>query len=161
MGNEAEEESTAEEIRGENDETNTCLFAGGNRRTWIEISFSYKTGNADYIKTTFTKYLGKGLGVKKTINSPTFTILKIYQGTSMPVYHIDAYRLEGITQDLGFEEYFEDDGVCVIEWPHFIESQLPEERLHIDITRVEGEDEKRMFTFDPKGKVYEKIVEAL
>ena len=50
MGNEAEEESTAEEIRGENDETNTCLFAGGNRRTWIEISFSYKTGNADYIK---------------------------------------------------------------------------------------------------------------
>lgn len=112
-------------------------------------------------KTTFTKYLGKGLGVKKTINSPTFTILKIYQGTSMPVYHIDAYRLEGITQDLGFEEYFEDDGVCVIEWPHFIESQLPEERLHIDITRVEGEDEKRMFTFDPKGEVYEKIVEAL
>ena len=58
-------------------------------------------------KTTFTKYLGKGLGVKKTINSPTFTILKIYQGTSMPVYHIDAYRLEGITQDLGFEEYFD------------------------------------------------------
>ncbi|HBQ74108.1 MAG TPA: tRNA (adenosine(37)-N6)-threonylcarbamoyltransferase complex ATPase subunit type 1 TsaE, partial [Erysipelotrichaceae bacterium] len=51
----------------------------------------------------------------------------------------------GITQDLGFEEYFEDDGVCVIEWPHFIESQLPGERLHIDITRVEGEDEKRMF----------------
>ena len=51
-------------------------------------------------KTTFTKYLGKGLGVKKTINSPTFTILKIYQGASMPVYHIDAYRLEGITQVL-------------------------------------------------------------
>lgn len=75
----------------------------------------------------------------------------------MPVYHIDAYRLEGITQDLGFEEYFEDDGVCVIEWPHFIESQLPGERLHIDITRVEGEDEKRMFTFDPKGEVYEKL----
>ena len=79
----------------------------------------------------------------------------------MPVYHIDSYRLEGITQDLGFEEYFEDDGVCVIEWPHFIESQLPRERLHIAITRIEGEEEKRMFTLDPNGKVYEEIVEAL
>lgn len=112
-------------------------------------------------KTTFTKYLGKGLGVKKTINSPTFTILKIYQGTAMPIYHIDAYRLEGITQDLGFEEYFEDDGLCVIEWPHFIEDQLPKKRLDIAITRQEGEGETRMFTFTPNGSEYEAIVEAL
>lgn len=112
-------------------------------------------------KTTFTKYLGKGLGVKKTINSPTFMILKIYQGTAMPIYHIDAYRLEGITQDLGFEEYFEDDGLCVIEWPHFIEDQLPMKRLDIAITRQEGEEETRMFTFTPNGSEYEAIVEAL
>ena len=112
-------------------------------------------------KTTFTKYLGKGLGVKKTINSPTFTILKIYQGPKMPMYHMDAYRLEGISQDLGFEEYFEDDGLCVIEWPHFIENQLPNERLDIVITREAGEEEERRFTFTPIGRKYEEIVEAL
>ena len=67
-------------------------------------------------KTTFTKAFGRSLGVNKTINSPTFNILKIYQG-SLPFYHIDAYRLEGITQDLGFEEVFADEGVCVVEWP--------------------------------------------
>lgn len=111
-------------------------------------------------KTTFTKSLGKGLGVKKTINSPTFTILKIYQGSEMPLYHIDAYRLEGVTQDLGFEDYFEDDGLCVVEWPHYIESQLPQKRLEIVITRENGE-EKRLFSFTPIGRDYEKIVEAL
>ena len=112
-------------------------------------------------KTTFTKSLGKGLGVKKTINSPTFTILKIYQG-KMPVYHIDAYRLEGITQDLGFEEYFEDDGLCIIEWPHFIQDQLPSERLEIAITRLGDEHEEyRMFTLAPYGEKYKQIVEAM
>ena len=112
-------------------------------------------------KTTFTKYLGKGLGVKKTINSPTFTILKIYQGSKMPMYHMDAYRLEGISQDLGFEEYFEDDGLCVIEWPHFIENQLPNECLDIVITREAEKEEERRFTFTPIGRRYEEIVEAL
>ena len=111
-------------------------------------------------KTTFTKYLGQGLGVKKTINSPTFTILKIYQG-DMPIYHMDAYRLEGITQDLGFEDYFEDDGLCVIEWPQYIESQLPKERLEITIRRLQDQDDcRRLFQLEPKGKKYEKVVEA-
>ena len=63
----------------------------------------------------------------------------------------------GITQDLGFEEYFEDDGVCVIEWPHFIESQLPGERLHIDITRVEGEDENECLHLIQKAKCMKKL----
>lgn len=113
-------------------------------------------------KTTFTKYLGQGIGVKKTINSPTFTILKIYQG-KMPLYHIDAYRLEGITQDLGFENYFEDDGLCMIEWPQYVEDQLPKERLAITIRREENDDmdSKRLFVLEPFGAKYEKLVEAL
>lgn len=112
-------------------------------------------------KTTFTKYLGKGLGVEKTINSPTFTILKIYKG-SMPIYHMDAYRLEGIAQDLGFEDYYESDGLCIVEWPNFIEYQLPKERLEIIITRIEDEvDGQRLFSFHPIGKLYEAIVEVL
>ena len=108
-------------------------------------------------KTTFTKSIGKALGVKKVINSPTFTILKTYYG-KMPLHHIDAYRLEGITQDLGFEELF-DDGVCVIEWPAYIMDQLPNERLEIEIKRI-GEFE-RLFLFHPIGDVYEKIMREL
>ena len=83
-------------------------------------------------KTTFTKGIGKGLGIKKAISSPTFTIMKIYQG-NMPLYHIDAYRLEEHFQDLGFEEYINGDGLCVVEWADFIEEILPKERLAISI----------------------------
>ncbi|MEG1474212.1 MAG: tRNA (adenosine(37)-N6)-threonylcarbamoyltransferase complex ATPase subunit type 1 TsaE [Longicatena sp.] len=111
-------------------------------------------------KTTFTKALGEGIGVKKTINSPTFTILKIYQGR-MPLYHIDAYRLEGIQQDLGFDDYFEDDGLCVIEWANYIENQLPKERLEITIRVMNENEDSRRFTFVPFGKKYEAVVEAL
>ena len=110
-------------------------------------------------KTTFTKSLGTYLGVKRNINSPTFTILKIYQG-DMPFYHIDAYRLEGIEQELGFEEVFEDDGICMVEWPHYIEKQLPSERLEVSISRCEGEEE-RMFTFVSHGRKYDDMLEEL
>ncbi len=112
------------------------------------------TGDLGAGKTTFTKSLGKGLGVKKTINSPTFTILKIYQGR-MPLYHMDVYRLEGIEQDLGFEEYFESDGVCVVEWPNFIEDQLPKNRLEIDIRRMD--ENSRVFNISGIGEKYSKI----
>lgn len=112
-------------------------------------------------KTTFTKALGAGLGVTKTINSPTFTILKVYQGT-LPMYHIDAYRLEGIEQDLGFEDYFEEDGLCIVEWPQYIEKQLPKERLEITIARkAYAHEEARTFTFCAYGKKYEELVEGL
>ena len=110
-------------------------------------------------KTTWTKALGKELGVKSVINSPTFTILKSYkQGNGQPLHHIDAYRLEGITQDLGFEDCF-DEGICVIEWSHFIEDQLPEDHLSISIE--EGMDENRIIEINGTGPVSKKIVEEL
>lgn len=109
-------------------------------------------------KTTFTKSIGKALGVKKVINSPTFTILKSYKGR-VPFHHIDAYRLEGIQQDLGFEELFDGEGVCVVEWPKFIEEFLPKERLEIEISRID--EEKRLFVFYPHGSKYEDMVEEL
>lgn len=109
-------------------------------------------------KTTLTKSIGKALGVKKTISSPTFTILKIYQGR-IPLYHIDAYRLEGIDQDLGFEELLEGDGVAIVEWGEFIESILPKERL--DITIHAGQGEERIFEISAIGKSYEEVMENL
>ena len=108
-------------------------------------------------KTTFTQGLAKGLDIKQTVNSPTFTILKIYSGR-LPLYHIDAYRLEGISQDLGFEEYIEDsDGVCVIEWPMYVEDLIPEE--HLDIELLHQGEECRKMNVTAYGERIEKLVE--
>lgn len=110
-------------------------------------------------KTTFTKALGKALGVKGIINSPTFNIMKAYtQANGEPFYHIDAYRLEGLNQDLGFEECF-DEGICVIEWAHFIENQIPSD--HIEMQILEGEGENRSIEIQGYGKVAKKIVEEI
>ncbi|MDE6195428.1 MAG: tRNA (adenosine(37)-N6)-threonylcarbamoyltransferase complex ATPase subunit type 1 TsaE [Erysipelotrichaceae bacterium] len=110
-------------------------------------------------KTTFTKYLGQALGVKKTINSPTFTILKEYQG-KFPIYHIDAYRLEGMEQDLGLEDIVEGDGLCIVEWPSFLEYCLPKERIEIEIRRSseEGRDVYIRVIGDKYAAIEENIV---
>ena len=120
----------------------------------VEGSLITLTGDLGAGKTTLTKSIGKALGVKKTINSPTFTILKTYYGRC-PLYHIDAYRLEGMTQDLGFEEVFEDNGVCIVEWPHFIDSILPEERLQITLLRVD--EDVRLAKIEGIGKRYQEM----
>jgi len=87
-------------------------------------------------KTTFTKGIAKGLGIKRNVTSPTFTILKQYEGT-MPLYHIDAYRLEHSEEDIGFDEFIYGDGVTIIEWPMFIREYLPENIMKITIQFVE------------------------
>ncbi len=109
-------------------------------------------------KTTFTKGLAKGLAIKKTVNSPTFTIIKEYKG-KMPLYHMDVYRVEGTFEDLGFDEYFEGDGVTVVEWAHLIEDQLPSALLTIYLYH-EGQDQRKM-VLKPKGKRYEDLCKEL
>lgn len=102
-------------------------------------------------KTTFTKGLAKGLGITKNVNSPTFTIIKEYQGR-LPLYHMDVYRLDDESEDMGFEEYFEGEGVTVVEWAHLIEEQLPKERLAIHLYRLS--DVERKIVFHPVGERY-------
>ncbi|WML58059.1 tRNA (adenosine(37)-N6)-threonylcarbamoyltransferase complex ATPase subunit type 1 TsaE [Neobacillus sp. PS2-9] len=109
-------------------------------------------------KTTFTKGLAKGLEVKKTVNSPTFTIIKEYKGR-LPLYHMDVYRVADAFEDLGFDEYFEGDGVTVVEWAHLIEEQLPQELLTIFLYREE-EDQRKM-VFVPKGNRYEQLCKEI
>lgn len=109
-------------------------------------------------KTTLTQGIAKGLDITKNVTSPTFTIQKIYHGR-MPLYHIDAYRLEGVNQDLGFEEYFYDDGLTVIEWSQFVPALIPEEYMKISIKLLE--DNSREFTFTAVGKDYEALLEEL
>lgn len=109
-------------------------------------------------KTTFTKGLGAGLGVKRLINSPTYTIVKTYQG-DVPLYHMDAYRLEDSEEDIGFDEYFDGDGISVVEWPQFIEAYLPRERLDMVIT---GKDDgTREISCHPIGEHFQRICEEL
>lgn len=109
-------------------------------------------------KTTFTQALAKALGVKRVVSSPTFTIMKQYEG-KYPLNHLDVYRLAGSDEDLGWDEIFYGDAISVVEWANFIEEDLPEEHLEIRITR-DGEN-KRTITLLPKGDRYEKICREL
>ena len=110
-------------------------------------------------KTTFTKGLASGLGIKKNVNSPTFTIIKEYKGGRLPLYHMDVYRVEDADEDLGFDEYFHGDGITVVEWAHLIEDQLPSDRLDIQIFYVD--DSTRKITMTPYGSHYIDICKEL
>ncbi|WP_339229781.1 tRNA (adenosine(37)-N6)-threonylcarbamoyltransferase complex ATPase subunit type 1 TsaE [Oceanobacillus sp. FSL K6-2867] len=109
-------------------------------------------------KTTFTKGLAKGLGIKRNISSPTFTIIKEYEGV-LPLYHMDVYRLEHSDEDIGFEEYFHGDGITVVEWAQFIEEFLPNERLAIRIGYID--EDKRILEFTPSSAHFEEIMNEL
>ena len=91
-------------------------------------------------KTTFTKGLVKGLGGKKTVVSPTFTIMHSYDDTRIPVYHFDMYRIadEAELYELGLEEYLYENGVAVIEWNKF--SRLPEKTVTVNIVLKGGNE---------------------
>ena len=109
-------------------------------------------------KTTFTKGIGQALEINRIINSPTFTILKQYRG-KYNLSHFDAYRLEGQDENLGFEEIFDSDDVCVVEWPEFISDILPEKRLEIQINKID--ENARKFVLKAIGKEYVQLLEAL
>lgn len=109
-------------------------------------------------KTIFTKGIANALGIDETITSPTFTIIKEYNG-ELPLYHMDVYRLDGNTEGVGIEEYFTKGGVVVIEWADTIKDILPDERLEIKF-KVIGEN-KRMLILTPYGKKYEDLCEAV
>ncbi|WP_042225422.1 tRNA (adenosine(37)-N6)-threonylcarbamoyltransferase complex ATPase subunit type 1 TsaE [Oceanobacillus manasiensis] len=109
-------------------------------------------------KTTFTKGLAIGLGVKRHVSSPTFTIIKEYKG-ELPLYHMDVYRLENSEEDIGFDEYFNGAGICVVEWAQFIDEFLPEERLEIEI-QYAGEN-SRVIQFTAYGTHFEGILREL
>ncbi len=115
-------------------------------------------GNLGAGKTTFTQFLAKGLGINRTVNSPTFTILKQYEGR-LPFNHLDVYRLADSDEDLGWDEIFFGEAVTVVEWAHLIEQDLPPERLEIEIQRID--EHTRRFLLKPIGMRYERLCEEL
>ena len=92
-------------------------------------------------KTVFTKGFAKGLGVEEDVVSPTFTIIQIYDEGNLPLYHFDVYRIGEPEEmyEIGFEDYFYGEGVCLIEWASLIEELLPENAVRI---RIEKDLEK-------------------
>jgi tRNA threonylcarbamoyladenosine biosynthesis protein TsaE len=88
-------------------------------------------------KTVFTKGFAKGLEISEEINSPTFTIIQIYDEGRIPLYHFDVYRIGDIEEmdEIGYEDYFFGDGVCLIEWSKLIQEIIPEEAVSITIEK--------------------------
>ncbi len=99
------------------------------------------TGDLGVGKTVFTQGFAKGLGIEEPVNSPTFTILQIYEGGRLPLYHFDVYRIGSVEEmdETGFEEYMTGEGVSLIEWADLIREILPGERTRV---RIEKDLEK-------------------
>ncbi|MBQ3321538.1 MAG: tRNA (adenosine(37)-N6)-threonylcarbamoyltransferase complex ATPase subunit type 1 TsaE [Firmicutes bacterium] len=95
-------------------------------------------------KTTLTKSIARGLGVTETVTSPTFNIIREYKSGRIPLYHFDVYRIADPEEmfELGYEEYFYGDGICVVEWADIIEELLPEDALIIHIDHGASEEER-------------------
>lgn len=110
-------------------------------------------------KTIFVKGFAQALGLDENITSPTFNLVKEYLNGEMPLYHMDVYRLEGSTENIGIEDYFSKNGVTIIEWADMITDLLPEERLEIRF-KVVNENTRVLF-FKPYGKQYEDLCNAV
>ena len=117
------------------------------------------SGDLGVGETVFTKGFAKGLDIDEHITSPTFTIINEYHGR-LPLYHFDVYRIGSSDEmyDIGYEEYINGEGVCIIEWANLIEDILPDEYLHIEL---KYKDMSREMILNPVGEKYEKIVEEL
>ena len=102
-------------------------------------------------KSEFTRGLARGLGVTGYVTSPTFTIMQLHDTGRLPLYHFDWYRLESVEElyELSMDEYLQNGGVAVIEWPSRAEEALPESYLEVALEPL-GDDERRI-TFTPVG----------
>lgn len=99
-------------------------------------------------KTVFTKGVAAGLGIKDDVSSPTFTLIQEYYGGRLPLYHFDVYRIDGPwdMDDLGYEEYFYGEGVCLVEWGSMIKELFPENTIYVRIEKdlVKGFDYRKI-----------------
>lgn len=88
-------------------------------------------------KTVFTQGVAAGLGIAEPVNSPTFTILQIYEEGRLPFYHFDVYRIGDVEEmeEIGYEDCFYGEGVCLVEWADLIEEILPENYIRITIEK--------------------------
>ncbi len=88
-------------------------------------------------KTVFTKGFADGMGIKEPISSPTFTIVQEYEDGRIPLYHFDVYRIADIDEmdEIGYEDYFFGEGVCIVEWSELIHEVIPDDAIKVTITK--------------------------
>lgn len=102
-------------------------------------------------KTVFTKGMADGLGIQEPVSSPTFTILQVYEDGRMPFYHFDVYRIGDIEEmdEIGYEDYFYGDGICLVEWANLIQELMPADTVNICIEKdLEKGFDYRKITID-------------
>lgn len=117
-------------------------------------------GNLGAGKTTFTKYFAKALGIEQAIKSPTYTIIREYEDAPIPLYHMDAYRLEETGgESVGLEDYINGEGVTIIEWPQFVVEDLPKDYLWLQLESI-GE-ERRLVNMTSEGDRGNALYEAV
>ena len=123
---------------------NQLLDFAGNQKVFIF------EGDMGAGKTTFIKVFCETLGVKDVVSSPTYSIVNEYESVNGPVYHFDFYRIKDIQEayDLGYEEYFYGNGICLIEWPERVEELLPDHFIKVEITIID--ESQRTITFSSK-----------
>ncbi len=105
-------------------------------------------------KTVFTQGVAAGLGIKEPVNSPTFTILQVYEEGRIPFYHFDVYRIGDVEEmeEIGYQDCFYGEGICLIEWANLIEEILPENYVQITIEKdLEKGFDYRKITMESKG----------
>lgn len=106
------------------------------------------TGDLGAGKTVFTQGFAAGLSVTEPVNSPTFTVVQVYDTGRLPLYHFDAYRIGDVTEmdEIGYEDYFFGDGVCLIEWAELIREIIPPEAAAVTIEKqpARGADYRRI-----------------
>lgn len=109
-------------------------------------------------KTVFVKGFASALGITENVTSPTFNLVKEYNGEAK-LYHMDVYRLEGTCENIGFDDYFDGKSISIIEWSELICDCLPKERLDINFVIVD--ENTRILKFVPYGDKYEEICRAI
>ena len=113
------------------------------------------TGDLGVGKTVFTQGVAAGLGITEPVNSPTFTIIQEYEDGRLPFYHFDVYRIGDLEEmeEIGYDDYFFGQGICLIEWAELIEEILPEKRLEVTIEKdLEKGFEYRKITIEERGE---------
>ena len=113
------------------------------------------TGDLGVGKTVFTQGVAAGLGITEPVNSPTFTIIQEYEDGRLPFYHFDVYRIGDLEEmeEIGFDDYFFGQGICLIEWAELIEEILPEKRIEVTIEKdLEKGFEYRKITIEERGE---------
>lgn len=112
------------------------------------------TGDLGAGKTVFTQGVAAGLGIEEPVNSPTFTILQVYETGRLPFYHFDVYRIGDIEEmdEIGYEDCFYGDGVCLVEWADLIGELLPEDYIEVKIEKDldKGFDYRRITVISPE-----------